>query len=220
MSLRLPEFPSNLMNTTWIVQKREDRRKVVIAIASLRATMAAMCGMHVHTHPQMTSPQIHAVCLKKYFEVHAAMLVKYPDAVAVPYLKYTSLNKAKEIVGLSVYRLSQEIRKILVKQYNVLWQSCVGPDKLPPSGRSWEWVRKRVLVMMYRKLKKNEAPLPANEGSDEHVYCSCSCSTFSFDRCGGRVRVHPGQKPVLGARGATWLAHIHAVWGGRTRAGS
>ena len=164
--LRVPAFPPILMNTTWDVGNRVGRKKIQVAALSIRSTLSAMCGMHVHTTPTATSFQQHAICLEKYKKLLVAMENKYPEASVVPFLKYTSLTKNKEFAGLSIYRMSQQVRTTIAKEYNTLWTSSLGPDKIPPSGRTFEWVRKRVLIMLWRKGKKDNRPMSANADVD------------------------------------------------------
>ena len=74
--------------------------------------------------------------------------------------------------------MGMDVRADCVNQYNPLWKSCLDSSGFPPSGREWQWVADRVLVMMWRQKIKNQDPLPANQGDLIIVYARarvCLC---------------------------------------------
>lgn len=171
MALKLPDFPIQLMASNWVYKENKVHdSKLHSASLCIRATLAAMCGMHIHSLSGKKKPDIEAICEAKYHELVAALKIKYPDASVVEFLPYVTMKKVKKISGHTIYRLSMNVRKICTNSFGKLWEDALGPDRLPPSGRSWEWVSQRVLVMLYREKKKDDRPLPANQGNIQCVW--------------------------------------------------
>ena len=161
--LVLPMFPDIMMNEHWRFNNRVEKKKIHQCALSIRCTLAAMCGMHMHQNPQARSFDIHDICEHKYHELVQSLLTKCPNAKVCEFLTFTTLEKTKKMGGKNVWRMSQQVKKEICNRYNPMWQSCLSND-IPPSGRQWEWVRQRVLVLLWRALKKNTDPLPSNQG--------------------------------------------------------
>ena len=164
MALKLPDFPAHLMVSNWVYKSSKlVDSKLHSASLCIRATLAAMCGMHVHTLSGKKKPDIEEICATKFHELVAALRTKYPDASVMEFVPYVTCKKLKKMTGNTVYRLSVKVRKMCTNSFGKLWQDSLGPDGLPPSGRSWEWVAQRVLIMLYREKKKDDRSLPVNQ---------------------------------------------------------
>lgn len=163
----LPDFPPCMLSRNWGELKREDKPKLNTCCYSIRGTLSAMCGMHLHTTTPTKAPNVHAICLQKYNELTAAMRMKYPDASVNEFIDYVTINKFKKLKGEQIYKMGLSMKTMMLKQFLPLWNSCLDSNGNFPSGRSWEWVRDRVLIMLYRRSKKDLTPLPQNAG--KHV---------------------------------------------------
>ena len=163
MIVNLPDFPEMLLNRNW-ERNRTGSPKLNTAAYSLRSTLAAMTCIHLNTTAPKKGPDVHRTCLIKYGELIAAMKVRYPDAAVIKYLDYSSLQQLKKLDGKQIYRMGLAVRTKVVNEFLPLWKSCLGPSGMSPSGRTFEWVMKRVLIMLYRRSKKNNDALPANAG--------------------------------------------------------
>lgn len=162
-SLSLPEFHRKLLNEDWTAQ-RATSGKLNVALYSVRATLAGMCGMHVAKMPTMKKHQCWREVLKVYLDLVTAFRDRYPDAAVNEFIGHTSTTKITPMDGEKVWRMHCAVRKEIVNVYNPVWKSCLGPNGTPPSGKSWEWVRKRTLILIYRNGKKDDSPLAANDG--------------------------------------------------------
>ena len=161
--LRLPAFPPGLLMPNW-KNNRADATKLNLAAYSIRCTLSAMCGMHVHTMGDMRKHDIFASCERNYLKLVAAMQNKYRDAAVVKYLGHTSLTKVAVMTGEKVFRMAQNTRKTIVNRFNPKWKACLVNGQ-PPSGKNWEWVAKRVLIMLYHESKGDTThELAANAG--------------------------------------------------------
>lgn len=219
--LRLPDFPNKILNETW-EKNRANAGKLNTAAYSVRCTLTAMCGMDVHKRKCMKKHDIWSCCKRTYIALVASMARKHPNAKVVEFVGHTALTKLAPMSGEKVFRMSQMVRKHCVNQFNPLWKSCLGPTGQPPSGKDWEWVRQRVLIMLYRQAKKDITPLEANAGLCGHssvfvvvVVFVCICFvllSFLFFRFGSRARGHPGGEAFLGAWTTTRMAHVHGIW--------
>ena len=161
--LSLPALPSELLITTWRPNNKKDAVKINTAALCMKTTLCAMCGMHVHTLNGMKREDIESICEAKYFELVNALKAKFRDAVVLQYVGHVDYKKIRQMQGSTIYRLSQNVRKICVNSYNVKWNSCLVNDQCP-SGRGWDWVRMRVLVQLWREANKNLDPMPSNQG--------------------------------------------------------
>ena len=162
-TLSLPNLPVEMWSSNWRPDRKADRPKINAAVYSLKCVFAAMCGMHIHTRSGMKRADIEMECEVKYHELIAAARLQHPDAVAVKFVAHTSNKCLKLMDGNGIYRLSQRVRKICVNSYNGHWLGSLDGG-IPPSGRMWNWVRMRVLVILYRELTKNTTNLPENQG--------------------------------------------------------
>ena len=145
--LSLPDFPAKILNEAW-VNNRQDSKKLNLAAYSVRCTLAAMSGMHVHKMGSMRKGDIHANCEKVYHQLVAAMQRHHRTAAVSEYVGYTSLTKVSKMSDDKIFRMAQEVRSTLVNSFNRLWNACLQDGKLP-SDKTWDWVRMRVLVMLY-----------------------------------------------------------------------
>ena len=161
--LLLPNLNEELLSSTWRYGRKQDDPKINAAVYSIKCIFAAMCGMHVHSQNGMKKADIWIVCETKYNELVRALRHKYPDCVAARFIGHTSNKLNKKITGDTIYRLSQHVRKTCVNSFNVHWKGSLDGD-VPPSGREWDWVRMRVLVILYREYTKNTQRLPENQG--------------------------------------------------------
>ena len=159
------------MAETWLPGKNNDDPKINPAAATIRATLTAMCGMHIHTLDGKRRHDIEIICEQKYHELVKSLENKYPEAVAMKQVAYTTAKKLKKMTGTAIYRLSQRVRKMCVNSYNIHWQACL-QDGQPSSGRSWHWVKMRVLVALFWEQNKNTEPLPSNQGMLYHFATS------------------------------------------------
>ena len=167
--LSLPKIPSELLNTNWRTGHKLDSPKINNAALCLRALLANMCGIHLHKQPPMKKIDCEMRCETKYHELADSLLQKYPDSVGVQQIKFVDSKKIKRIEGHSIYRLSQVVRKTCVNSFNIMWDSCLDSNGDIPSGRDYEWVRQRVLVMLYRELKKKQH-IDACESRHDHLF--------------------------------------------------
>ena len=163
MVCRLPEFPVKILNETW-QNDRSNGSKITLSALSIRCTLAAMCGMHVHKGPGKKKYDIWTCCADLYKQLTNAMKLAHPHASVIPFLDYTANTMVTRMDGEKVFRMSQLVRKECVNVFNPLWKSCLDDSGQPPSGKTWEWVRCRVLILLYRQAKKIETPLPQNAG--------------------------------------------------------
>ena len=117
--LRLPHFHSNLLNSNWQQgRNRAEDSKINTAALSVRCSLAAMCGMHVHTTSGKKKHDVWAVYKAKYTELIRAMRHRYPDATVMEFIDWISYRKIKKkLNGQQIYRLSQVIRKACVNTY-------------------------------------------------------------------------------------------------------
>ena len=177
--LVLPRFPTSLFDTRCVygLNKKTDSKMFNDALC-IKATFAAMLGKHIHTLSGKKRPDIEAICQKKYHELVDAAAAKYTDCEIVQFLPYVTMKKIKKLEGPTIYRLSQKVRSACTTSFNKFWEDCLGPDGIPPSGRQFEWVRMRVLVMLYRSFKKNSSSLPANQGLIS--YCVHACFNYLY----------------------------------------
>lgn len=173
--LLLPTFDSRLLSENW-PNNRTHSAKLQIAALSIRCTLSAMCGMHVHTLSGKKKQDLWQICSVKYRELVSALQHKYPRASVGEYLPYVALTKLVPMTGEKVFRMAQAVRKECRNAYNPLWNSGL-VNGSPPSGKDWTWVRDRVLVLLYRKKKKDETSLRPNDGSLCVVYM-CVRSLF------------------------------------------
>ena len=164
----LPEFPPLLLTQGWEIN-RTDKPKLNAAAYSIRSTFAAMAGMDLHSKSAKKGPDIHVTVRNAFNKLVEAMKTVYPDASVVQYIEYTTLNKLKKIEGRQIHRLGMEVRTACVNDFRPLWVSCLDSSGDPPSGRQWQWVADRVLVMLWRQKTKNKDPLSANEGT--YIHC-------------------------------------------------
>ena len=170
MALSVPSLPPEILNTTWRTSRKADKPKINAAVNSIKCTIASMCGIHIHTMSGMKKADIEIECESKYHAIVAALRLKYPDAVALHFIAHTNNKLIKLLDGNGIYRLSQRVRKTCVNSYNGHWLGSLDSG-IPPSGRSWNWVRMRVLVLLHRELKKNTSTLPANQGKTNTCLC-------------------------------------------------
>ena len=140
-----------------------------------------MCGIHIHIRNGMKRSDIEMLLVwgkvPRIRRLAKALQQKYPDSIAVKFIAHTSNKRVKLFDGNGIYRLSQRVRKTCVNSYNGHWSSCLDND-IPPSGRSWDWVKMRVIVILYREWKKNTTSLPSNQG---FVYLFVYC--FYWSEC-------------------------------------
>lgn len=162
-TLSLPYIPQELLNKNWRVGHKVDKTKINNAALCLKAFLSTMCGIHLHTQPPMKKVDCEVKCERKYTELVQAIRSKYPDAVALQQIDFVDSKKIKKLDGAGIYRLSQVVRKACVNSFNRLWDGCLDNGNVP-SGRGYDWVRQRVLVMLYRETKKITDPMPANQG--------------------------------------------------------
>ena len=160
--IRLPDFPKKILNSDWS-NNRHESFKLNISAYNTRATFSAMCAMHVNTLGTMKAQDCHSEALKAWTKLVTAFKRKYPDATVGKYLGFTSLNKITPMDGEKIWRMACQTRPEINNVFNPVWLSCLSNGKLP-SGKDWEWVRKRTLILLYRRATKDETPLAPNEG--------------------------------------------------------
>ena len=80
-----------------------------------------------------------------------------PNAVIGRYLNKVNRSSAKLMSGKTVFGAAGRIRKELSSNFTPIWKSCLVGDGFPPSGKDWEWVRKKTLTLIYRKYSEVNA---------------------------------------------------------------
>ena len=111
--------------------------------------------MYFHTTASTKGPDCHAIVLRAYMQLAKTMRIKYPDAAAMKYVDYVTLAKLKKLEGKQIYKQGQIVKTKLIKHMLSLWNAELGPTGCFPSGKSWDWVRKRVLIKLWRRCQKN-----------------------------------------------------------------
>ena len=167
LPLLLPTFDNCLLNENW-PNNRTHSGKLQVAALSIRATLSAMCGMHIHSLSAKKKQDLWQICAIKYVKLVRSLVQKYPRASVGEYLPYVALTKLVKMTGEKVFRMAQAVRKECRNSFDPLWKSAIVNGQ-PPSGKDWTWVCKRTLVLLYRQKKKDPTPLQANSGS------SCVC---------------------------------------------
>ena len=82
------------MSSSWVYKVNKiDDSKLHAASLCVRATLLAMCGMHVHTLSGKKKVDIEDICEAKYHELVAALKLKYPDASIVEFVSYVTCKK-------------------------------------------------------------------------------------------------------------------------------
>ena len=165
--LRIPAFPPEILLPNWR-NNRADSSKLNTAAYSIRCTLASMCGMHVHRTGDKRKHDIWACCEEVYGRLLRAMQHRHGEAAVIKYLGHTSLTMVAKMTGEKIFRMSQNTGKTIVNRFNPKWRACLDSNGQPPSGKNWEWVRNRVLVMLYHESKgDNDTTLAANEGKNK-----------------------------------------------------
>ena len=171
--VRLPAFDDRFLSPNW-PNNRTHSGKLQVAALSIRGTLSAMCGMHVNTMSGKKKQDIWEICARKYRQLVDELQHKYPDASVGEYLMYVALTKLSPMTGEKIFRMSQAVRKECRNVFNPLWNQAL-VNGFPPSGKDWEWVRKRTLILLHRQKKKDSTPLQPNDGSFYVCVCVCSC---------------------------------------------
>ena len=159
----LPDLPVQLLQHIWRPRSRADRPKINAAVASIKCIFSSLCAIHLQEIRAFTRAEIHKLCESKYRELVANLKQRYPTAVAAQFLLYSTSKRKKLMTGQQIYRLAKQVRAKFLNSYNDHWLGSLD-EGVPPSGHDWDWVRMRVLVILYRELKKNSTNLPENQG--------------------------------------------------------
>ena len=147
--LRLPSIPNFLLNEEW----GSDRKTAPLlgyALKTVKYLFYAMCAIHVHGKDSMATASILRLVQNKYRKLCDSFTTKYPNAVIGPFLKRLNRTTQELVNGKSVWAAAGRVRKSISAEYTPVWKSCLDNGGLP-SGRDWDWVRKRTLVLLFRK---------------------------------------------------------------------
>ena len=162
-TLPIPDFDIALLNTQW-VPSRAHSPKLNAALYSMRCIFASMCVMHLHTTASKKVSDCELEVEAQYFQLLRSFRIKHPDAAVGNYIGFVSINKVVKMTGKKILKMGQRVRTVLNNDYAPLWNGLLDPNGEPPSGKNWEWVHDCVLVMLYRKMKRNTEPLAMNAG--------------------------------------------------------
>ena len=99
----------------------------------------------------MATNSILRLVRKNFRKLCSSFTSKYPNAVIGPFLIRTNRTTQEEVNGKSIWAAAGRIRKQISGEYTPIWNSCLD-NGAPPSGRDWDWVRKRTLVLVFRKF--------------------------------------------------------------------
>ena len=118
----LPKFDATMLNEVWNANRNKaEHSKINKCAKSIKATLAAMCGIHIHTQSATKKTDIEIMAEEKYAQLLQVFKTAYPSAAVTPFLNFATMKRIKSMDGSSVYRLSQKVRCTMVNDLNVLW---------------------------------------------------------------------------------------------------
>ena len=113
------------------------------ATGSIKYLFISMCAVHVFGKDSMIKPSLERIVQVKYHKLAQSFVNQNPNTVIGRHLNKVNRSSAELMSGKTVFAAAGRIRKELSSNFTPIWKSCLVGDGLPPSGKDWEWVRKK-----------------------------------------------------------------------------